>query len=489
MPQDREATEETRMSEFRVERDSMGEVRLPAQAYYGAQTQRAVETFPISGRPIPVELIRALGRVKWAAAKANAELGKLTGTGKHPLSSAQAAALLEACREVAEGKFDDQFPVDVYQTGSGTSSNMNANEVIANRAIELAGGDRFAVEKPIHPNDHVNMGQSTNDIFPTAIHVAAAVAIDRALIPALSRAADVLRQKASRWTDVLKIGRTHLADATPLSLGQEIGGLARQLELSVQRAQTALRALLELPAGGTAVGSGINTHPQFGARVARTLAAETGIPFVEAVDHFEANAQRDALVECHGALKTVAVTLFNVANAIRWLASGPRCGFAEVRLPDLQPGSSIMPGKVNPVLCESLMQAAARAMGNDQTIALCGAAGGQFQLNVMMPVIGDAMLQSVRLLAGAVDAFRARCLEGMEPNREACAASVEKSLALATGLNPYIGYQRAAALAKEAFATGKTIREICRDQKVLPDDKLAEALDPWRMTRPEDAAS
>ena len=313
----------------------------------------------------------------------------------------------------------------------------------------------------IHPNDHVNLGQSTNDVFPTAIHVAAAVAIRERLIPALERCGEVLAAKAAEWKGILKIGRTHLADATPLSLGQEIGGLARQLERSAGRAAAAMEALFELPIGGTAVGTGINTHAEFGRRVCELLANETGIPFVEAADHFEANAQRDGLVECHGQLRTIAATLFNVANNIRWLASGPRCGFHEIKLPDRQPGSSIMPGKVNPVLCESLMQAAARVLGNDQTIVVCGAAGGQFQLNVMMPVMADAVLESIRLLANATDAFTSMCLAGMEADAEACEASVEKSLAMATGLTPYIGYERAAALAKEAFATGKTIRELC----------------------------
>jgi len=500
------------MTDCRIERDSMGEVRLPAKAYYGAQTQRAVENFPISGQRLPPELIHALGLVKWAAAIVNRDLGLLTkgprplekmGTGSEPmyenraktgpsevpvpifsLSDRQVEALIEACREVSEGKFDDQFPVDVFQTGSGTSSNMNANEVIANRAIELSGGDRFHPEKPIHPNDHVNLGQSTNDVFPTAIHVAAGLAIHNGLFPALLQCKEVLEKKAAQWQDVLKIGRTHLADATPLSLGQEIGGLVRQLELSAQRARQAIEAIRELPAGGTAVGTGINTHPEFGRRVAQLLAHETGIPYVEAADHFEANAQRDGLVQCHGHLRTIAVTLFGVANNIRWLASGPRCGFYEIKLPDLQPGSSIMPGKVNPVICESLMQVAARVMGNDQTIVFCGAAGGQFQLNVMMPVMGCAVLESIRLLAAATKALAELALEGMEANREACLAGVEKSLSLATGLVPYIGYEQAAALAKEAFQTGKTIRQLCREKKVLPEDQLEKALDPWRMTKP-----
>lgn len=465
--------------QFRTERDSMGEVRLPADAYYGPQTQRAVENFPISGRPLPAELIHALGLVKWAAASANRDLGRLR------LDDRQIDALLAACREVADGKLDHQFPVDVFQTGSGTSTNMNANEVIANRAIELSGGDRLSPKKPIHPNDHVNLGQSTNDVFPTAMHVALAVAIRGRLIPALEQCSKLLAEKSRQWNDILKIGRTHLADATPLSLGQEIGGLARQLERSAGRAKLAIEAILELPIGGTAVGTGINTHPEFGRRVCELLAHETGLPLVEAADHFEANAQRDGLVECHGQLRSVAATLFSVANNIRWLASGPRCGFHEIELPDLQPGSSIMPGKVNPVLCECVMQAAARVLGNDQTIAFCGAAGGQFQLNVMMPVMADTALESVRLLTNAANAFAQRCLAGMEANRSACEAMVEKSLAMATALTPYLGYEQAAALAKEALASGRTIRQLCREQKVLSEDQLNTALDPRRMTGPQ----
>ncbi|NOX55828.1 MAG: class II fumarate hydratase [Planctomycetes bacterium] len=471
------------MAEFRTERDSMGEVQVPAQAYYGAQTQRAVENFPISGWTLPPRLIHALGLVKYAAAVANRDLGKLTG-GKRPLTDQQVEALLAACREVAEGKLDDQFPIDVFQTGSGTSSNMNANEVIANRAIELSGGDRFAADKAIHPNDHVNMGQSTNDMFPTAIHVAVGQAIKEDLIPALQRFADSLKQKAAAWDKIMKIGRTHLMDATPLRLGQEFSGFARQLELSVLRANRALKMILELPAGGTAVGTGINTHPEFGKRVAAVLAEETGIPFVEAANHFEANAQRDGLVECHGQLRAIAVTLFNVSNNIRWLGSGPRCGFYEIKLPSRQPGSSIMPGKVNPVMCESMMQVCARVLGNDQAVSFSGATGGQFQLNIMMPVMGHATLESIRLLAKATDAFVDFCMEGMEANEEACQAAVEQSLSMVTSLNPLIGYEKAAELAKEAFKTGKTIRELCREKQVLPEDQLNEALDPWRMTEP-----
>ena len=474
------------MTDFRIERDSMGEIQIPAQAYYGSQTGRAVENFPISGRTIPADLIHAMGLVKWAAATANRDFGLFAEDSRLPLSDKQIESLLAACLEVAAGRWDDQFPVDVFQTGSGTSSNMNANEVIANRAIELSGGDRFTADKPIHPNDHVNMGQSTNDTFPTAIHVAVAKAIEEDLVPALCWTSTLLSEKALMWNKIIKIGRTHLADATPLALGQEIGGLAWQLGMAADRARRGTQAVLELPVGGTAVGSGINTHPQFGGRVSELLAERIGIPFVEAANHFEANAQRDGLVECHGQLRSVATTLFNVANNIRWLGSGPRCGYYELKLADLQPGSSIMPGKVNPVICESVMQVAARVMGNDHTVSFSGAAGGQFQLNVMMPVMAEAALDSVRLLASATNAFRDLCLADLEANAEACEAAVEQSLAMATALNPKIGYEAAAAIAKEAFAYGKTIRELCVEKQILPAGELDEVLDPWRMTRPSE---
>jgi fumarate hydratase, class II len=479
------------MSDFRTERDSMGDVKVPAKAYYGAQTQRAVENFPISGQPLPSRLIRALGLVKVAAATANRDVGKLKPD--------VADAVLRAAREVAAGKLDDQFPLDVYQTGSGTSSNMNANEVVSNRAIELTGGDRFAAKKPIHPNDHVNMGQSTNDMFPTAIHVAVAAAVQGELLPALKRLGDVLADKAKRWDDIIKIGRTHLADATPVRLGQVFGGFARQLELAQDRARRALEAVLELPAGGTAVGTGINTHPEFGRRVAAALAKETGIPFVEAKNHFEGNANRDGLVECSGQLRAIAVSLFSVANNIRWLGSGPRCGFYEVMLPDRQPGSSIMPGKVNPVMCESLMQVCARVIGNDQTVAFSGATGGQFELNIMMPVMGLASLESAQLLASCTNAFVEFCALEMEANRVGCERQVEQSLAMVTSLNPLIGYDAAAALAKEAFKTGKTVRDLCLEKMraatlmkkdadaVVTEAELNRALDPRGMTEPEKA--
>ena len=473
------------MTNYRTEVDSMGEVQVPVNAYYSSQTQRAVENFPISGWRLPTALIRGMGRVKLACAIANNDLGKLTGTGKNTLTKDQVQAMFAACQEVIDGKMDGEFPVDVFQTGSGTSSNMNINEVISNRAIEIMGGDRFSKTKPIHPNDHVNMGQSTNDTFPTAIHVATACEILNNLIPQLERLSKIMREKAQQWDKIIKIGRTHLMDATPLRLGQEFGGFARQMELSIGRARLAAKAVLELPVGGTAVGSGINTHPEFGRRVAESLAKQTGIPFVEAVDHFEANAQRDGLVESHGQIKSIAMTLFNVANNIRWLGSGPRCGFYEVVLPDRQPGSSIMPGKVNPVMCESMMQLTARVMGNDTTMTLCGASGGNFQLNIMMPVMGDAMLESVALLSNGVSAFIEFCMDGLEANPVACEAGVEQSLSMVTSLNPYIGYEKAAKLTKEAFASGKTIRELCVEQSVLSKETLDAALDPFSMTEPQ----
>ncbi len=474
------------MSEMRVERDAMGEEEVPSQAYYGAQPQRAVEHFPASGWSLPPALIHAMGLVKFGCGVANRDLGKLSGSGKNPLDESQIEAMLEACEEVVEGKLDGEFPVDVFQTGSGTSSNMNVNEVIANRAIEIHGGDRFEAVKSIHPNDHVNMGQSTNDTFPTAIHIAVGCAVRRELIPQLSRLRETLAAKAEQWDQIIKIGRTHLMDATPLRLGQEIGAFARQLELSVGRAEAAVQAVLELPVGGTAVGTGINTHPEFGARVAAELAEKTGIAFVEAENHFEANAQRDGLVECHGQLRTIATTLFSVANNIRLLGAGPCCGYYELKLPSRQPGSSIMPGKVNPVMCESLMQVAARVMGNDQTITISGASGGQFQLNIMMPVMGQTTLESIQLLASGVAAFIDFCAEGLEANQEECEDAVEKSLSMVTSLNPLLGYEKTSEVAKEAFKTKKTIRELLREQGILPENTLRDALDPMSMTEPQE---
>jgi len=646
---------------MRTEHDTMGAVQVPDDAYYGAQTQRAVENFPISGKTMPPELIHALGLVKWACAKANAELGLLQ-SGRSPLTDEQIDALLQACLEVAEGKFDDQFPVDVYQSGSGTSTNMNANEVIARRANEIVrdhnsppsegwhfaqqndgvvlnagratkkyrnlpynpelkersrelrkagnlsevlfwnqvkkkqfknldfdrqkiignyivdfycancnvvieidgeshdykqesdavrdeylktlglvviripdidikkdidavmamlrnhpalsgtpskeGNDHPAAtrhpskggEYPIHPNDHVNMGQSTNDIFPTAIHVAMAQLID-SLNLALSRANKELVRKSSLWRDILKIGRTHLADATPMTLGQEFSGFSEQMEWTEQQSIHAYFVIRELTIGGTAVGTGINTHHKFSRKAIKYLneyleSKLRNVPFSpfndgshdyrfdEVHNHFSGNAQRDNLVYCHARIKSIAVTLFNIANNIRWLGSGPRAGFYEIKIPDLQPGSSIMPGKVNPVLCEALMQACARVIGNDQTMTFCGASGGQFQLNIMMPVMADTAIESVKILSGALEVFTEKCLAGLEANEEKCREGVEKSLSMATALNPHIGYEKAAEVAKEAFKTGKTVREVCLEWEVLPPEQLDEVLDPWKMIKP-----
>ena len=473
------------MIKYRIEHDSMGDVEVPADAYYSAQTQRAVENFPISGWRLPPALVRAMGLVKYSCGRANHELGKLTGTGKRPLSEVEVRAMLAAAEEIAAGKMGDQFPIDVFQTGSGTSSNMNVNEVISNRAIEMLGGDRFAAEKSIHPNDHVNMGQSTNDTFPTAIHVAVAMEIQNRLLPALKALHESLVEKATKWDRIIKIGRTHLMDATPLRLGQEFGGFARQIELSIRRAEQARDAVLELPVGGTAVGSGINTAKDFGNRVAAILAEKTGIGFIEAVNHFEANGQRDGVVDAHGSLKTIAQTMFGIANNIRWLGSGPRCGFFEVILPDRQPGSSIMPGKVNPVMCESMMQLCARVIGNDACVTTCGATGGNFQLNIMMPVMGQTTLESIELLAAGIHAFIEFCISGLEANESQCQAMVEQSLSMSTSLNPLIGYEAASKLVKEAFARGKTIRELCKEKGLLDEATLDQALDPWKMTEPQ----
>jgi len=489
----------------------MGAVEVPDNAYYGAQTQRAVENFPISGRTMPPELIRALGLVKWACAKANAELGLLQ-SGRSPLTDKQIEALLTACLEVAEGKFDDQFPVDVYQTGSGTSTNMNANEVIAKRANEIVSKSRNETkcndgEQPlpsvialrsipafvgtIHPNDHVNLGQSTNDIFPTAIHVAL---LNQMISfgPILMDARQVLLDKSEEWKEIMKIGRTHLADATPITLGQEFCGFAEIIShASFLLWRTVESHLIFIPVGGTAVGTGINTHAEFGKTVARYLNTDfpkqffPGKPSIcETPNHIAASAQRDSLVVFHAALKSAAVSIFNIANNIRWLGSGPRAGFYEIKIPDLQPGSSMMPGKVNPVLCEALMQACARVIGNDQTMTFCGAAGGQFQLNIMMPVMADTAIESVKILSGALEVFTEKCLKGLEANEEKCREGVEKSLAMATALNPHIGYEKAAEIAKEAFQTGKTVREVCRAWNVLPAEQLDDVLDPWKMIKP-----
>jgi len=459
--------------DYRVARDAMGQVRVPKGAYYGAETQRAVENFPISGIGFPPGFIRALAIIKHAAASANEDLGLL--------DRKLADAVRRAATEVLEGKHDKEFVVDIFQTGSGTSTNMNANEVIANRALELLGKARGG--KEIHPNDHVNMSQSSNDVIPTAMHVAALEAIQKELLPALEALGQALAQQARRFDSIVKIGRTHLNDATPIRLGQEFGGYARQIELSRARINEAANGLEELPLGGTAVGTGINAHPQFARRAIRTIAEMTGLNFREAMNHFEAQAGKDAVVHASGALKTLAVSLTKIANDLRWLASGPRCGLGEIGLPETQPGSSIMPGKINPVICESVLQVAAHVIGCDATITICGQAGN-FELNVMMPIMALKLMEAIEFTANVITAFTEKCITGIEPNRERCQDMVERSLAMVTALAPFVGYDRAAKIAQEAHASGKTVREVARANKVLPDKKLEKYLDARRMTHP-----
>jgi fumarate hydratase class II len=459
--------------DYRVEKDSMGEVKVPKSAYYGAQTQRAVENFPVSGIGFPPKFIRALAVIKHAAASANRDL-KL-------LDPKIADAIHRAAEEVMDGKLNKEFVVDIFQTGSGTSTNMNANEVIANRALELLGKERGS--KGVHPNDHVNMSQSSNDVIPTAIHVSALEALQKELLPALAGLHGALKNKAEEFDRIVKIGRTHLADATPIRLGQEFGGYARQIELAIERIQSAAKGLEELALGGTAVGTGINTHPEFPARAIKKISEMTGLNFREAKNHFEAQAAKDAVVQVSGSLKTLAVSLTKIANDLRWLSSGPRCGIGEIGLPDTQPGSSIMPGKVNPVMCESVLQVAAHVIGCDATITICGQAGN-FELNVMMPVMALRLLEAITFTASVVTAFTEKCVVGIEANKEHCEEMIEKSLAMVTALAPVIGYDAAAKIAKESFTTGKTVREVARAHKVLPDDKLDKILDPWRMTEP-----
>jgi len=459
--------------EYRIERDSMGEVRVPKGAYYGAQTQRAVENFPVSGIGFPPRFIRALGIIKLAAAAANQELGLL--------DARVGDAIRQAAAEVMDRKFDKEFVVDIFQTGSGTSTNMNANEVIANRALELLGKRRGSRE--IHPNDHVNMSQSSNDVIPTAMHIAALEAIQKELLPALGALRQALAQKARQFDRIFKIGRTHLNDATPIRLGQEFGGYARQIELSRARINEAANGLEEIPLGGTAVGTGINTHPEFPSRTIKKISEMTSLNFREAKNHFEAQAAKDAVVEVSGSLKTLAVSLTKIANDLRWLSSGPRCGIGEIGLPDTQPGSSIMPGKVNPVMCESVLQVAAHVIGCDATITICGQAGN-FELNVMMPIMALRLLEAITFSANVVKAFTEKCVVGIEANKKRCEEMIEKSLAMVTALAPVIGYDAAAKIAKESFATGKTVREVALAHKVLPEDKLNKILDARRMTHP-----
>jgi fumarate hydratase class II len=463
--------------EFRSERDSLGEVRVPRSALYGAQTQRAVENFPISGQRFGRRMLEALGVVKEAAARANGALGNL------PPEVADAIA--QAAAEVARGDHDAQFVVDVYQTGSGTSSNMNTNEVVAAlataRLSQADGGEGAALR--VHPNDHVNFGQSSNDVIPTAIHVAGRLALVHETIPALEALAHALRDKAAAFDAIIKSGRTHLMDATPLRLGQEFGGYATQVEKGVARLRSAAEALGELALGGTAVGTGINTHPEFAAGAIEEISRITGLAFREADDHFEAQGARDSLVEAHGALNTVAVSLMKIADDVRWLASGPTSGLAEIRLPAIQPGSSIMPGKVNPVLSEALMMVCARVMGNHVTVTV-GGSRGNFELNVMMPVMAQAFLESAGILAGGVRAFTQGCVEGIEANEDRARELLERNPAIATALNLSIGYDAASEVAKQAAREGRSVRDVVLERGLLEPSRLDEALRLREMTEP-----
>ncbi len=459
------------MGSIRVEKDSLGTIEVPGDAYYGAQTERARRNFPVSGLRFPRRFIAALAAIKREAAAVNGELGLVPGE--------LAVAIGRAADEVAMGRLDDQFPLDIFQTGSATSTNMNANEVIANRAIEILGGERGS--RTVHPNDHVNASQSSNDVIPTALHIAAYLAVREDLEPALDRLAGALERQAAALDGVVKIGRTHLQDAVPVRLGQEFGGYAQQVRYGLDRLAAMLPRLAELPLGGTAVGTGLNAPAEFGPRVISRLAGATGRAFVPAANRFEAMAAKDAAVEASGVLKTIAASLTKIANDIRWLASGPRCGIGEIAIPSLQPGSSIMPGKVNPVIPESVLMVAAQVIGNDATITIAGMAGN-FELNVMMPVIAYNLLQSIEIEAAASRLLAERCIEGIEANRERCAELVERSLAMVTSLVPKIGYDAAAEIAKESVRTGRTVRELCREKRVLPEAELEEALDPWSMT-------
>jgi len=459
-------------TECRIETDSLGKVEVPVDALYGAQTQRAAENFPVSGLRLPRRVIRALALIKKAAAEVNRGSGKL--------DAKLADAIIQAAHEVAAGQHDREFIVDIFQTGSGTSSNMNANEVIANRAIQILGGT-VGSKKPVHPNDHVNMGQSSNDVFPTAVHIAATEAIERDLVPALEALQGALAAKAKAFDHVVKIGRTHLMDAVPVRLGQEFSGYAQILTNTVRRVRGVLPSVSELALGGTAVGTGLNSQPDFAPKIIRIISEEIGIPLCQATNLFEALSTRDGLVEASGALRSAAASLTKVANDIRWLGSGPRCGIGEILLPDLQPGSSIMPGKVNPVMSEMLLMICAQVVGNDATIGWGGAAGN-FELNVMIPVMAYNLLHSVGILAAGCRLFASRCVEGIEPNEARCETLIEQSLAMVTALNEAIGYDAAAAIAKESWKTGKTVRELCIEKNVLPKQELDRLLDARRMT-------
>src|SRR2546425_12167392 len=458
----------------RMEKDSMGEMSVPESALYGASTQRAVLNFPVSGWRFSRPFIRALGLLKWAAAQANHDLGLL--------DAERSALIVQVAEEVIEAKLDQHFPLDIFQTGSGTSTNTNANEVIANRCAQLAGKP-IGSREPVHPNDHVNMGQSSNDVIPSAIHISAAEQLKNSLVPALQKLQSALGTKTKEFWEIIKIGRTHLMDATPVRLGQEFSGYAQQVTYARERAQKSMDALRELALGGTAVGTGLNRHVDLPGKMLRHLGQRTGIAFYEAKNHFEAQGGKDAVVEVSGHLKTIAVSLFKIANDIRWLGSGPRCGIGEIQLPATQPGSSIMPGKVNPVMCEAMMMVCAQVIGNDTTITWAGA-NGNFELNVMMPVMAHDLLESIRVLANVVDVFCEKCVRGIVANEERCRELIELSMAMVTSLAPKIGYDRAAEIAKESAKTGRTVREIAREKKVLPEEELEHALDPIKMTEP-----
>jgi len=458
------------MSDTRIERDSLGEIEVPAKARYGAQTQRAVLNFPISGQHFERRFIQALGLIKQAAAETNAELGDL--------DARVADAISVAAGEVAAGRFDNQFVVDIYQTGSGTSSNMNTNEVIANRATELLGG-----EVRVHPNDHVNFGQSSNDVIPTAMHLSARIAVGNELLHALDKLAAALEEKAAAFDDVIKSGRTHLMDATPVRLGQEFGGWAHQVRRGMARLGAMIHEVEELPLGGTATGTGINTRPDFAKKAIHRLVERTGFAFREADNHFEAQGAKDAVVNLSGVLNTLAVSLMKIADDIRWLASGPTSGLSEIQLPAIQPGSSIMPGKVNPVMSEALMMVSARVMGNHTTITI-GAQRGNFELNVMMPVMAQALLESIHILTRGTIAFTNNCVVGIQANEARCRELLEKNPAIATALNPHIGYDKAAEVAKKAAKEGRSVRDVVVEMGLLEGDALDAALDVRSMTEP-----
>jgi fumarate hydratase class II len=463
------------VSEYRIAKDTMGEIRVPAQAYYGAQTQRAVENFPISGLRMPRRMIRALGLLKKCAAETNLQ--------KKWVEEKLARAIILAADDVIAGKLDAEFPIDIFQTGSGTSTNMNTNEVVAGRANEILGGQR-GDKQPVYPNDHVNTGMSSNDTFPTAIHVAAMETIEQELLPALRKLHTALADKAREFDGIVKIGRTHLTDAPPIRLDQEFSGYASMIEHGVKRVENIRPHLCELSQGGTVVGTGLNMHREFPGLLIAKLARHTGIPFTEAPNHFEALGGRDAIVEASGALRTVAVSLMKIANDLRILQSGPRCSIGEIQLPTLQPGSSIVPWKVNPVLCEAVMMVCAQVMGNDTTIVIAGQ-HGNLELNVMAPVMANALLQSIDILANVCNAFVDRCVVGIVADQARCEELVEKSLSMCAPLALHIGYDATATVAQEAWTTGKTVREICRERKILDENKLDEVLDPRRMTEPE----